>query len=266
MKDWIATIILESKNEYSNEDRVKTLQKVLNKVINETTGSGVVLFPGGFFSAGRKEAKTLYKWIEEEVKTILKERDIVVCLGVDGKEDDNYTKDQVGVAINISGIIAMGRKFYPTSYERGHIEVAENYSIREENKSRVFNLNGKRYFICICYDCFGIKHNNLPNFGIDIVLDLVHGFSPNESEANFARHGFAGTSDYWKCHVFCATVFFDRKIPIRFPSGVYWDKGDTYSPDCTYESISLIPLKEISLEVPEGIALVRIYNDLLTSS
>jgi hypothetical protein len=136
--------------------------------------------------------------------------------------------------------------------------------VREEGKSRVFELNGRKYFICVCYDSFGIKHSEMPNFGVDAILDLVHGFYPTgegySGVGNFARHGLAGASNRWKCPIFCSTIFFRRKMPKNFPSAVNWNKGDTYSSKCTYERIAFKPAKERNIKIKEGTAAIKIYD------
>jgi len=261
---WVATAILQSNGEYSNHERLKVLSQIVDKVAKETEGNGVILFPGGWFSANEQEARNLYEWAEENVSLILskKEENIIICLGIDGRVAQ-YAKDQIGIAISMKGIEAMGRKFHPAPQEKGHVELAKDYLSKEKNKSRVFDLNGRKYFLCACYDSFGIKQKRIPNFGIDVILDLIHEFYAKgkgmSGEANFARHGLAGVSNQWKCPVFAATVFF-KPIPRDWPSGVYWDKGGTYSSSCTYESISIKAINETSLKTSEGVALIRIYN------
>jgi hypothetical protein len=149
-----------------------------------------------------------------------KERNIIVSLGIDGKVGQ-YAKDQTGIAINKDGIEAIGRKFHPSPQEKGHVELAKDHLSKEENKSRVFDLNGRRYFLCVCYDSFGIKQKGIPNFGIDVILELVHGFYPkgegSSGDVYFAKHGFAGASKQWGCPVFGAATFSNREIPERWP-------------------------------------------------
>lgn len=259
---WVATVILESDDNYSNSERLKVLSNAVDLIAKETNGDGVVLFPGGWFKTGRKKAKSLYEWSEKEISKLLrlKKKNIIACVGIDGRiTEEGWIKDQIGLAISKKGIIAIGRKFHPISEEKEIIELAKNHNSFEENKSRIFDLMGKKYFICVCYDGFGIKHKQLPHEGIDVVLDLVHAFHPESSESLFARHGFAGTSNHWKCPVYSAVVFFDREIPNRWPSGVYWDKGDTRSKQCTYENITLTSIKEFDFKIKEGRALIRIF-------
>ena len=185
---------------YSNEERMNVLSKVV-KSLGNSSGDGVILFPGGMFSTGENEAKTYYKEVEKQIKDILSKtgRNIIVCVGIDGCVDkDDYSNDQIGIAVSKKGIEAIGRKFHPASQEKGHVKLAESHSSEEDGKSRIFELNGVKYFMCVCYDTYGVRHKNLPNPGVDVVLNLVHCFYPKgegpSGESYFARHGFAGAS------------------------------------------------------------------------
>jgi hypothetical protein len=263
--DWVATVIIQSNNEYSNEERMNALFQIIDSVIRETTGDGVILFPGGWFSANEKGPKVLYNWVEENVKNILMkiERNIIVCLGIDGRENE-YKKDQIGVAISKNGIIAIGRKFHPAPFEKGHVELAKDCFSKEDDKSRTFTLNGKKYFICACYDSFGIKQLKIPNFGINVILDLVHGFYPkdegNSGAEYFAKNGFAGASKHWNCLVFGAAVFFRREIPKRWPSGVYWNQGNKSTREWKYNDNPIKESKSLLQNIREGKALIRIFD------
>jgi hypothetical protein len=264
---WVATVVLQSDGKYSKSDRLDVLSKVIDLVEEKTTErDGVILFPGGWFNAGNQKATTLYKWVEEQVGCILskKDRNLIACLGIDGRETNEWAKDQIGAAISKKGIIALGRKFHPAPKEKGYVDLANDHEEKEEDKSRDFGLGGRKYFICACYDSFGIKKKGIPNFGIDVILDLVHGFYPRGEDGSgdvyFAKHGFAGASKEWDCLVFGAAVFFNRKIPERWPSGVYWNQGGESTQKWRYEDNPIKPKIEFEVSIKEGIALVRIYN------
>jgi len=188
---------------------------------------------------------------------------IIICLGMDGRVAQ-YAKDQIGIAISRNGIEAIGRKFHPAPQEKGHVELAKGHLSKEENKSRVFELNGKKYFLCACYDSFGIKQKGIPNFGVDVILDLVHGFYPkgkgSSGDVYFAKHGFAGASKQWGCLVFGAAVFFNRKIPENWPSGVYWNQGSKSTQEWRYADNPIKLKVKFEVGIKEGIALVRIYD------
>ncbi len=265
-KNWIATVLIQSNENYTNRDRLKILSQIVDRISKRKGGNGVILFPGGWFTAGKRRANTLYKWVEQNVGLILsgKHANIIACVGIDGRETSGWAKDQIGAAINRKGIIALGRKFHPAPSEKMYVELARNYLSKEEGYSRIFEVNGQKYFICACYDSFGLKHKKIPNPGIDVVLDLVHGFYPKgesgSGDVYFAKHGFAGASKHWKCLVFGAAVFFNRRISEKWPSGVYWNQGDSSTQTWRYEDNPAKPKEELELKIKEGFALVRIYK------
>jgi len=267
-KEWVATVVLQSNEQYSNEERMNVLSNVVESILGKFSGNGVILFPGGMFSTGKKETKTYYNMVEEAIKNILSKtgRNIIVCVGIDGCVDkDDYSNDQIGIAVSKKGIEAIGRKFYPASQERGHVKLAETYLSEEDGKSRIFELNGVKYFMCICYDIFGVKHKpkEFPNPRVDVVLNQVHCFYPKgggpAGDVLFARHGFAGASKQWNCPIFGAVVFFNRSIPERWPTGVYWNQGDKGTINWKYDDNPLKYTEEFTVNITEGIALVRMY-------
>jgi len=265
-KEWVATVVLQSNEQYSNEERMNVLSKVVKRLGN-SSGDGVILFPGGWFYTDKEKPSTKYDWVEKRIKDILGEikEHIVVCTGIDGSVDEeNYSNDQIGIAVSKNGIEAVGRKFHPASQEKGHVKLAESHSSEEDGKSRIFELNGVKYFMCVCYDTYGVRHKNLPNPGVDVVLNLVHCFYPKgegpSGESYFARHGFAGASKQWKCPVFGTAVFFNRAIPERWPTGVIWNQGDKSTQKWKYEYNPLKYSEEFKFDITEGIALVRMYN------
>ncbi|MDH7499706.1 MAG: hypothetical protein QHH30_04900, partial [candidate division NC10 bacterium] len=225
----------------------------------------VILFPGGWFSSGAKEASILYGWIGEKVKDVLSggKRKIVAVVGVDGRIGE-FAKDQIAMAVGKEGIEAIGRKFHPAPKEKGQIELAKDHLSKEADKPRFFELGGKRYFLGACYDSFGIRHKRIPNLGIDVVLDLVHGFYPKgeggSGDVYFAKHGFAGASKAWSCLVFGATVFFDREIPGNWPSGVYWNQGNKSTQKWRYGDNPVRPKCQFEVRTKEGVASVRIFD------
>jgi hypothetical protein len=266
-RGWVATVVLQSDCQYSNSDRLDVLSRVIDLVVKGTEGDGVILFPGGWFSAGNQKVQTLYKWVEEQVGRVLSEkaRNLIACLGIDGRKTSEWARDQIGAAISKNGIIALGRKFHPAPSEKEYVDLAKDHLAKEEGKTRIFELGGRKYFICACYDSFGIKQKGIPNFGIDVVLDLVHGFYPKgeggSGDVYFAKHGFAGASKEWDCLVFGAAVFFNRKIPEYWPSGVYWNQGSKKSTQkWRYADNPFKPQVRFEQSIKEGVASVRIYN------
>jgi hypothetical protein len=266
-RSWVATVILQSNGKYSNAGRLKALSQIVDLVAKETDGYGVILFPAGWFDANKRESRSRYKWAEKNIRKILAKNkgNIVICLGIDGKYDEgkDQSKDQIAIAIGKHGIQAIGRKFHPTKGEKGVIKTARDYSSMEEGKPRVFSLNGKRYFLAVCYDSFGIRQERIPNFGIDVILDLVHGFGGGYGKGHpyFARHGFAEASREWGCLVFGAAVFSHPIKPKNWPSGVYWNKGNKSLKKWKYKDNPIRPIKIKELpNIKEGIASIGIYN------
>jgi len=259
-------VIIRSDENYNNQDRLRTLSRVVDRISEETDGDGVILFPGGWFSAGNRKARTIYNWGEKSVMDVLRKKkwNTIVCVGIDGRETKEWATDQIGAAISRTGIIALGRKFFATEKEEKYIEPAPDHTAQEEGHSRTFELNGRKYFICACYDSFGLKKRGIPNFGIDAVLDLVHGFYPpgqkNSGNQYFARHGFAGASKLWDCPVFGAAAFFRRRIPPDWPSGVYWNQGNKTTQTWRYADNPMMPAHEFEFAIREGAALVRIFK------
>jgi len=269
LNGWVATVIIQSSCDigHSNDDRMNALSEIVNHIAKETSGDGVILFPCGWFYTVGEEPSTIYDWSEKKIIGILEEIDehIIVCAGIDGMVDkDDYSHDQIAIAVSKDGIDAMGRKFHPSSQEDGHVELAKDYLHEEDGKSRVFELNGVKYFMCVCYDSYGVRHKNLPNPNVDVVLNLVHCFYPRgkgpSGDPYFARHGFAGAAKQWDCPVFGAAVFFDRNIPERWPSGVYWNQGDKSTQKWRYEDNPVKSQNEFKVNIKEGIALVKIYD------
>lgn len=356
LNGWVATVILQSDSDsdYSNDDRMAELLAIVDHIAKETSGGGVILFPGGWFYTGKDEPRTIYNWVEPQIKDILRgvEENIIVCIGIDGSvghlfswdnvpgddsegllryltteygidwtndaeicksdngkiihiskdgnsveitigdwekatlkisdgrtcdlqanEEDgklnihmegNYAGDQIGLAVDKGGIKAMGRKFHPAPQERGHVELAPNYLSDEDGKSRIFELNGVKYCMCVCYDTYGVRHKNLSNPNVDVVLDLVHSVYPvgegSSGASYFAKHGLAGASKQWRCPVFGAVVFFMRRILENWPTGVYWNQGDVSTVNWGYADNPVKHEDKFKIDIKEGLALIRIYD------
>jgi len=267
-RGWIAVVVLQSNGDYDNNSRLVVLERACEAVAEHTQGDGVILFPAGWFRAGRQQARRLYPWLEEHVPAILKRwnRRLIACVGVDGRirPNDDIRRDQIAVAIGPEGIVALGRKFSPAPGEED-IQLAASPLAEEDGRQRIFELNGVRYFLCLCYDVFGVRKMAVPypDPGVQVILDLAHSFSPKgegSGASYFARHGFAGASREWRCPVFGTAVFFDRRIPPDWPSGVYWNQGAKSTQKWCYDDNPLRPVDERRIEVPEGLALLRFYR------
>jgi hypothetical protein len=247
---------------HHNEERLNALSKVVQSIIKKNTGDGVILFPAAMFYTNEKPASTFYNQVQETLIPVLKQTSnhIIVCTGVDS------ARDQIALALDRTGIIAKGRKFYASPGE-DQIELAPDSSSEEDGKSRIFELNGTRYYLCVCYDIFGLRHKDLSNPGVDVVLNLVHCFyQPGEGPSGlalFAKHGLAGASKQWGCFVFGTAVFFNREIPPLWPTGVYWNQGDKSTTKWRYSDNPIKPADSFeSITIEEGAAM-GIMNTML---
>lgn len=231
---WIATVLSEhDSGEHDNEARLAAADATVKHLVEKNDGEGVVLFPAGWLSAGESEPRSQYKSLEARFQAVL---NVVVCVGIDGRSG----KDQVGVAVNQQGIIAIGRKFYPTDQEWDNgIEPAEGYFEQEGGHSRVFRAGGRSYYVAVCYDIFGIRHEELENPGVDVVLGLIHGFCRKgegpSGDVDFARKGLAGAARQWGCPAYASAVFWGRSVPEAWPSGIEWNQGDASVKNWKYE-------------------------------
>ncbi len=266
---WVATVILQSGSDkdYSNDGRLDALTQIVDRIASKKSGDGVILFPGGWFRTDKEKPSTIYDWTEKSLKNVLEtiKEHIVVCIGIDGSVDEeDYAHDQIGLAVSKNGIDAIGRKFHPAPQEKDYVELAKDYLAEEDGKSRIFELNGVKYFMCVCYDTYGVRHKNLTNPDVDVVLNLVHCFYPvgegPSGTSFFAKHGFAGASKQWICPVFGTAVFFKRDIPENWPTGVYWDRGSKSTRYWRYSDNPIKSKDKIEMKVREGAVLVKIYE------
>ena len=92
--EWIATVLIESDEFYSNEQRLKTLSQLIDSIVEKTEHSGVILFPAGWFYEDEKEGKYLYEWVGNNIIELLqsKKSDLLITLGIDGR----LTEDEIG--------------------------------------------------------------------------------------------------------------------------------------------------------------------------
>jgi len=269
LNGWAATVILQSDSDtdYSNDDRMEELSAIVDRIAKKTSGDGVILFPGGWFCTKKEKPSTIYDWVESQIKGILEKikPHIFVCIGIDGStEEEEFGNTQISLSVDKDGIKAIGRKFHPAPQEMGYVELAPNYLSEEDGKSRIFELNGVKYFMCVCYDTYGIRHLSTHNPDVDVVLNLVHCFYPvgkgPSGTSFFARHGFAGASKQWECPVFGTAVFFSCDTYENWPTGVYWNRGDVSTRDWSYAYNPIKHEDEFKIDLKEGLASIRIYN------
>jgi len=282
-KDWIATVILKSnlqiideKDVRNNPIRISEMEQILRSTIANTSGDGVILFPGGWVHTQHERADAIYPEIEQSAKKILSQTDrsIKVCVGIDGYFDrpeaiDAYDQDQMAITIDKTGIIADCRKFYPTNEEeREHIIPAENCYDGEHGKPRIFELNGVKYFPFVCHDVYGPykdpEKNTRPD--VHVGLNLIHRFRPRgeklSREDYFPKYGWSEASFQWGIPIFGTAIFFRRSVPSDWPTGVIWKSGNTWrKPDCHEITIPHDP-SVIQIPLTEGSAEVRLFSDI----
>ncbi|AKB61176.1 hypothetical protein [Methanosarcina mazei] len=287
--NWISTVILKLERghryseEISKEINFQILSYVICQILSKVEGNGIILFPAGWIDACEDNAKKLYGETVKRITPLLKneKRDVFVCVGIDGNQKNGLKWDQIALAVDKNGIQALGRKFYPTKIEKDKKyedlvknNFAKNYLVKEEDYPRIFTLNGRRYYLSVCYDIFGLKKDENDNKDVDVILNLVHCFCPksiknrdceeeksgvSSGDSYYARHGFGGASKKWACPVFGAAVFYSRKVPERWPSGVMWNSGDKSTKYCNYNEISLQPTEKFNKYINECTAYIRIY-------
>lgn len=254
----VATVVIGTDGRIDDQNRISLLRRVVQMIDKETD---VLLLPADFLETSRK-ANKLFKNTEKIVSTLLREQnlDTVICLGIDGRDG----RDQTALSITKKGIIAAARKYHPTAEEDGHIVVANDFFEGEGGYPRTFEINGAILYLAVCYDGFGIRQRKLQNPGVDVVLDLVHGFQPksegNSGDVYFARHGFAGAAKQWAVPIFGAAVFFDRPIPPKWPTGVVWDQASLPTGKWKYEFNPLKPTSQVSCEIGNEVAIVRSFS------
>ncbi len=250
----VTTATLESESDFAYYSSLKILNAerttLLREVISNIKDSDIILFPAGFFELKSYDRNSIRN-ICNSISHILAEtkRDCIVCAGIDCNEGD----DQLCVAVSKDRVLAVGRKFYPTPAEKGFINEAVNFNETEMGHNRFFCVKGYRTYMAVCYDCFGLRHKEIPNEGFDLILTLAHRFHARgegpSGDVDFARKGFAGASSHWNCPVFGTAVFFDRPVPPNWPTGVLWKStngsvksfrysDNTIKPDNTFKTKS----------------------------
>ncbi len=264
----VATATLESVSDYAYYTSLRKLNadrmELLRKVLKNSNDSDIVLFPAGFFELRDYNQNEIHK-LCDKITDILKDTgsDTIACFGIDCDEGI----DQLCIAVNKKGTLAIGRKFYPTADENGNISEADTYNETEMGYNRYFCVNGYKVYMAVCYDCFGLRHKEIPNDGFDLILTLAHRFHVRgegpSGDVDFARKGFAGASSHWKCPVFGTAVFFDRPVPPNWPTGVLWTNTTGSVKNFRYSDNKLKPVLEFKSETIYETAIC--YGYILTT-
>jgi len=254
----VATVAVSCAGDYTVDGRIELMKEVLQ---HPRTSADALLFPAGYFASmhtPRTQLPTLIARISELISDCRKNP--IVCFGVDGRD----SKDQVAAAVNTNGLLGLARKFHPTEEEADYIEAASGPFAKEDECSRIIDIGGKRAFLAVCYDSFGIRHRSLVNPGVDLIFALVHGFKPKgehgSGDVYFAKHGLAGSSKQWGCPAFGAAVFFNRPVPEAWPSGVMWNQRNKSTQRWKYSDNPLQPVDDFKVFHGKDTAVVRVYQ------
>jgi len=213
----VTSALLRTYGNDSNYRRLKLLDTALQTLAKPLSSSDILIFPAGFlkFQDEHEKSCLIFK-VQELIRT-----DILICFGLDSSD----SRHQISVVLSKNGIVAMGRKFFPTDYDkRNGMVKSEHYLDKENGRERIFTLKAKRIYIAVCNDIKGISALNLeqPQPRVDVVVDLIHGFNKKgvgSSPSYFART-MANSSQKWQCSVVGSAAFFNRDIPNNWPAGI----------------------------------------------
>ena len=112
----VVTVTLESSSSKSFDN--KSRLSLLGSAVRNLADADVILFPAGFFQLREQNERKIIALADEVCDFLRKSGvSITVCFGIDCADGE----DQLALAVTRDGIIAMGRKFYPTYDERNGI-------------------------------------------------------------------------------------------------------------------------------------------------
>jgi predicted amidohydrolase len=222
----------------ANNEKFELLSSIFKTL---SVNTDILILPAGFLNSKNKNPETIFKETEKAIKTLINtyNKNIFVCFGIDGK----CKSDQLALAINYSGIVAIARKFH---HMNNSINLADNAFEKENGKERHFIVKDKKAYLAVCYDIFGITHNKLENkSNCDFVIGTIHGFGGSGGDSDFARKGLAGASKQWDVHIYASAVFSDNRNPTNWTSGVEWTHGNKSVNGFTYDDIRIKSKLEI---------------------
>jgi len=252
----IVTAVVEQYSALDNKARTELLEKV----IDASRGQDIVLLPAGYFQF-KDSPEYVYDYIVNKIKAFLKgNKNLVVVIGLDCE----IKESQMAIAVNYKGIMAIGRKVSPTADEKGKIKSADGFFNTEHGYNRIFKKKGKRLYLAVCYDVFGIKHQKVVNPNVDIVLGLVHDFYPlgkkGSGDVYFAKNVLAGCSKHWNVPVFGSVVYIRRVISKNFPTGVFWNQGNISTQFWRYDHNPIYYHKKVIVKSETELAELRFYK------
>lgn len=225
-------IPLDNWDEIANSDKFELLSNILSHL---TEDADILILPAGFLNSRSKQPETIFDETEMVVTKLIKKYNdnLFICFGIDGR----HKTDQLALAVNTTGIISIARKFH---HMDSSIHLADNAFALEQNMKRHFLIKGKRPFLAVCYDIFGISKFKLDNeTNCDFIIGVIHGFGSNGGDSDFARKGLGGASKQWKVHSYASAVFSDNRNPANWTSGVEWTHGNASVKDFTYDQIRI---------------------------
>lgn len=227
----------------ANAEKFELLSNILAHLKSDTD---ILILPAGFLNSKNKRPETIFDQTEKELTKLIKKYNdkLFVCFGIDGKRKT----DQLALTISKAGIIAIARKFH---HMDNSINLADNAFALENNKQRHFRIKGKRPYLAVCYDIFGISKLKLVNeYNSDFIIGVIHGFGSSGGDSDFARKGLAGAAKQWRVHSYASAVFSDNRNPTNWPSGVAWTHGSASVKDFTYDQIRIDShIKTVTTEI-----------------
>lgn len=262
----VATVVIQNESGGPPERaaRIRETGTIVAAITKHLRGPVVAVLPGGWVCSDPGQHHSVRDLVRPVVRLLRQNPQLVLVMGVDGPDGRKRRVHQRAAAISSAGVLAIGRKVFPVSDEAEYLRAADAWDAVEEGLPRVFDFDGRRFFLAVCYDVFGIKKQRPVNPGADAILNTVHGFSPKgesgSGETLFTRHGFAGASLTWGVPVFASAVFSNRRIPEDWPSGVRWKGRRTSTMKWSYGKNGIEPEDAVEVELAEGQAGVRFFR------
>lgn len=237
----ICSSLIQSSNNFEewNNQRLKQKIDLLEIILqNLKKGADLLILPAGFFNCKTAAYSKVLSTIENKVSALINlyHSSLTICSGIDGS---NRT-EHMGIAIKKSGIIAIARKFHNPD---NSVKLAIGAFDHEKQMDRSFEIKGKKAYIAVCYDTFGISHRKLDNEGdFNFVISLVHIFNksgPGASATDFARKGLAGAAKQWNLNIYASAVFAENRNAENWPAGVKWVHGNTSVTEYKFDDIRI---------------------------
>ena len=216
----------------TNKEKLQLLSTILQALNKDTD---ILVLPAGFINSDDKKAEAIFKDIEKSIVNLIhnNNNNLVICFGIDGRDK----RDQLALAIDKTGIIAVARKFH---HMTNGINLADNAFAKEYQMERHFYVKNKKAYLAVCYDIFGITRKKLANENnYDFIIGAIHGFDSSGGDSDFARKGLAGASKQWNVHTYASAVFSDNRNPTNWTSGVEWIHGNESVKAFSYKDIAL---------------------------